>query len=257
MANAGKSEGILIGLDELLDTRMGTIGILSPETARTIIASESYSKREIDHFDGVNDIEYKMAYSERTALTLRNSIMTGVVFHLQGLLGQLKEQAVAGPTHDSIVVHVNCHPYRLSESEKKEMARVVLFRLTNGAQYSVLGRDLVSVEVIDMTPEELTPAHCKASYGAMYMYNPWTWMNLHTDAFKSTRIPEVILYAPRLYFQRKPTAQELQEFETQFKLDTNAKSVPDQFTWMEMQASPLVGVTHIDVSYFSSSVRPR
>ena len=250
MAHANKVEGIYVEIDGLLDTRLGTIGLLSPETARKIISSPSYLEREVDEFEGVGQLEFKMAYADRDKHTLYNSVMTGLVFHMQGLVWQLKKQAITTPFHDGIKLVVNLYPYSFSDAEREEFTRVILYRLNGGETEEAGEQDLVSVEYINIAQENLTPAHCKASYGAMYMYNPWHWLNLHTEALKAVRLPEVIVYAPRLFHDGKPDAKAL----AQFKMDFEGKA-PDPLTFDEMRVSPIAGVTLIDVSYFSSSVR--
>jgi|SRR6185312_5341776 len=253
MAHANKVEGILIGLDEVLDTRLGTIGLLSGEAAKQCLSSKQYFERETDEFDGVNMIEYKIRYAERDLAVLKNSVMTSAIFHLRDLLRQLKKQAVTTPNHDGVQVTVNLYPYPLSEEEKEELRRVLLERLNGGASLRVSGKDLVSIEFIYKKPEELTPAHCKASYGAMYMYNPWTWLNhfYKPETFETeVRLPEVIIYAPRLFHDGKPDADALRQYQAEF-----VGKAPDPLTFDEFRVSPIAGVTHLDVGYFSSSVR--
>lgn len=252
MAHANRFEGVLIGLDELLDTRMATIDLLSTEVARKIISSDNYHKRDVDEFDGINSIEYKIAYADRDNATLRNSVMTNVFLHLKGLVWQLKKQAVTGPMHDGVQLTVNIHPYSLSEEEREELARALQYRI-NGGDTNAVEQNLLKIEFIDLAPKNLTPAHCKASYGAMYMYNPWHWLNLHfkPEAFESAvRLPEVIIYAPRLFHDGKPDAQTLEQLKMEFE-----GKAPDPLTFDEMRVSPIAGVTLIDVMYFSSSVR--
>lgn len=250
MAHANRVEAILVGLDELLDTRLGTIGLLDETVARKLAASDAYFEREVDEFDGINAVEYKIAYADRNARNLRNSVMTKLMFHLRQVVTQLKQQAISQPEHDAVRVDVNIHPYSLSDEEKDEFRRVMKYHLNGGVDIKVFEQDLLSVDFINVSPEKLTPSHCKATYGAMYMYNPWTWLNLHTEALQTVRLPEVIVYAPRLYHDGKPDAQAL----NQFKMDFDGKA-PDPLTFDEMRVSPIAGVTLLDVSYFSSTVR--
>lgn len=252
MAHASKVEGILTGLDELLDTRLGTVGLLSPEAARKLLSTDAYHTRETDEFEGVNAVEYKIAYAERTVRNLRNSVMTPVVFHLRQVVKQLLWQAVSGPDHDAVRLTVNVYPYSdFSDEEKSELSRVLKYHMNGGVDIKAHEQPLLSVDFIDVAPEKLTPSHCKASYGAMYMYNPWAWLNLHTEALKAgPRLPEVIIYAPRLYHDGKPDAKEL----SRFQMDFDGKA-PDPLTFDEMRVSPIAGVTLLDVSQFSSSVR--
>jgi hypothetical protein len=232
MAHSGKVAGILVMIDCLLDTRLGTIAKLDTELARKVVSSETYFTREEDRFEGVNDILFKNAYLTRDKSTLTHSVMTAMVSGwLRGMINQLKEQALTGPEHDRVRVDVNIYPYQFSDEEKDELCKVLKFRLDGENADPAFGH-LLTVEVIDKPIEQLTPQFCKASYGAMVMYDPWTWMNTHfyPEVFETAiRLPEVLLYAPRIYFDRKPTAAELKEFEMQFRMQASVKP-PDQFT---------------------------
>ncbi len=253
MAHANKVEGILVDLDSLLDTRLGTLSGISPDLARQALTAPGYLTRTTDTFVGVEEAVYKAAYAQRDIQTLKQSVMTGIVSYLRSILKQLKDQAVTQPTHDAIRVDVNVFPYDPSPDELAVLHEVLLYRLTGGMATEAQEFDLVTVDIVNYSPESLTPAHCKANYGALVMYDPWNWLNLHSEAFpdRTKRLPEVILYAPRLYSNREPNEKELSD------LKMELRNIPDPFTSLEMAISPIVGLTLIDVVHFSSSVRPR
>lgn len=237
MAQANRIEKLYVELDCLLDTRLGTIAQHWPETASAIVASGEFHKREVDNFAGVDTDAYQQAYSRRNVVTLMHSVATNLFGYLLKILGQLETQALLRPYHDSVAIDVNIHPYVLSAAEKEEMVKMIAHRI----------RGLARVSLVDIKPEQLDPKHCKSSYGAMFMYDPWTWMNLQSDAFATTRLPEVILYAPKIYTNRRPSDDELAQL---------TKDAPHPFTAMEMYSSPIVGLTLIEVANFSSSIRP-
>jgi hypothetical protein len=236
-AQAIKVEKLLVELDCLLDTRLGTCGLISAETTEAMLASGKYHSREIDVFDGFDMEEFRRVYNRRDTNTLANSVATNLFKFLLEIIGQLSRQALARPYLDAVEVEVNTHPYTLSDAEKEMMVKVIAHRI----------RNLAKVSLVDIAPEKLDPKYCKASFGAMFMYDPWTWLNLQTDAFITTRLPEVLLYAPKLYTHKRPSDDELERL---------TKDAPHPFLAAEMQSSPLVGLTLIDVAYFSSSVRP-
>jgi hypothetical protein len=249
MAYANKAEGLYIELDALLDTRLGTIAKLSNEAAQSIVSSDSYFSRDMDLFEGVNQIEYLNSYLTRDKMTLKKSVMTNAITFLKSVVRQLILQAVSGPTHDRVFVHVNTYPYAFSQDEVEELEAVVLYRLNEGIDPDSPGYQLLSVQRVHFSTKELTPQHCKSHYGAMFMYDPWNWMNLHSKTFEKVRLPEVLLYCPKLYFNKRPSPEEIKDIKSQ------APNAPDVFTATEMQTSPLVGLTYLDVAQFSSSIR--
>lgn len=251
MAHANKDEGIYIELDCLLDTRLGTVGLLSTTAARELLLSNCYLERQSDVFDSVGTLAYRNLYRDRDVKTLRNSVLTGLIDqHVRGLLKQLLYQAMTQPTHDRIVFDINIFPYSLSEEEKEELSRVIEFRLHGGTEASPVERSLVKVEVVNLRPELLTPAHCRAKYGAMYMYDVGPWLGVQYEALKSLRIPEILVYAPRIYHGKIPSTAEVEELRQLLRIDAS-----DPFTLTEMQLSPIAGVRMLPASYFSSSVR--
>lgn len=251
MAHANKGEGIYIELDCLLDTRLGTVGLISAKAARDLLLSDKYLDRECDVFENVGTMQYKNLYRDRDAATLRNSVLTGLIDqHVRGLLQQLKHQAMTQPTHDWIDVHVNIFPYSLSEDEKEELVRVLDFRLHGGAEPSPVERNLVRVSVVDIKPELLSPAHCRAHYGAMYMYDVGPWLGVQYEAMKALRIPEILVYVPKIYHGNIPSAAEIEELRQMLRIDAS-----DPFTLTEMQLSPIAGVRMLPAAYFSSSIR--
>jgi hypothetical protein len=76
----------------------------------------------------------------------------------------------------------------------------------------------------------------------MFMYDYGHWMNLHSEAFKETRLSEIHLVAPALYFNEKPDEKTLKEL---------LREAAHPFQAMMMLATPLVGLELVDIKYFS------
>lgn len=251
MAHANRDEGLYIELDSVLDTRLGTISKVSLALAEGLLRSTQYFERDQDIFDGVPVMEYARLWKERNVETLKRSVLTNLISqHVRHVLEQLKYQAMTQPKHDSIRVDINIYPYRLSQEVEAELVRVIEYHLNGGAVPSAEERSLVRVEIIDRRPEAMTPSFCKERYGAMWMYDPGPWLGSQNEAFNTLRIPEVLVYVPKLYHGKKPNEAELSEIRMAVQGRTS-----DPFTLAEMQLSPIAGVQMLDVSDFSSSVR--
>lgn len=230
--NAGdRKEGIYVELDVLLDTRLGTLAKLDPKLADTALDGNYHSRRD-DNFPGVDIQAYKDAYANRDVETLALSTVTNAVLLIKNLASTLNEQAVARPYHDGVRITVNVYPYQLSGEECEAIQKAILIWLGNSSP----------VDLISVAPIDLTPSYCKGQYSMMIMYEYEQWMEMQTKAFEKTRIPEITLFVPAIYFNKTPTDQELESA-------TRDGAHPQMA--IEMLASPLVELRLIDVKYFS------
>jgi hypothetical protein len=160
-------------------------------------------------------------------------MLSGAVDFLHDVTAALAEQASTRPYHDGGKLVVNTHPYTptLTSDELDEIGRAIAARMDGHAP----------VELVDISPESLTPYHCKHAYAMMMVYDFGAWMETHSEAFKTTQLPEVALYSPRLYSKR-PREDELQ---------TVTKEIMHPVQAIEMMASPLISLKLMDVKHFS------
>lgn len=226
-----KIEAVLVELDCLLDTRLGTIARLSPEAAVTALQN-GYHNRSIDTFTGVDSEAFKQLYAQRDEQTLMVSTVTNLTLSLARLVAGIADQIFSRPFHNGVEMIVNLYPYLLNEEVQTEIGRAIAARIV----------DHCPVKLVRITPEELTPQHCKAAYAMMVMYDPHTWMNLHAEAFKYTQIREIALLAPAIYFNKVPTVEELSH-----AVAKNAHPLQA----IQKLAASLVGLDLIDIEYFS------
>lgn len=232
-----KLENIYVNLDALLDTRLGTINKHSKELATAIIASGTYHQREIDDFVGFDRETFKAHYALRDIETLKNSVVTNVIYFLKNLVSELTEQAIQRPYHDGCRVIVNYFPYTLTNEEQAEFESVI----------STWLRNLVQVELINVPLKDLTPLHCKNNYSAMITYDYEEWLEMHTEAFKSVRLPDINMFAPAIYFNKKPTETELEEL---------VRTSMHPMRAIEVLAAPIIGLRLLDASVFSVLTPP-
>jgi hypothetical protein len=224
-------QGVYVELDVLLDTRLGTIARISEDAAIKTLEN-GYHTREIDMFEFVDTEAFKTLYAQRDSSTLSKSMCSGAIELIRDLVGLLSEQAQLTPYHSGARVVVNTYPYSLSAEEQSEIGKAI----------AVWMNGLALVELVDLKPEELTPNHCKSNFAMMLMYEYEHWMEMHTEAFRTTQLPEVKLLVPMLYFKARPSAEELAQC---------IKEAAHPMHALEIQASPLIGLQMTDVKYFS------
>lgn len=231
-----KTETIYVELDALLDTRLATIARLDKSVAESIVEN-GYHSRNADWFDGIDMNEFQRLYKERNADILPYALLTNMMGVLNQLIKDLLKQAIARPYFDGVKLEVNTFPYRLTDEEESLLGRAV-------ASYMPAG---ITVELVYLTLEDLTPAYCKDRYAVMVMYEYDPWMSLHAEKWASTILTDIIVFSPRIYYGKPPSAEDLKSV---------PKHVPDPLTSMEHTASAIVGLSLIDVMYFSVLTTP-
>jgi hypothetical protein len=233
MASANRREPLLIQLDVLLDTRLGTIAQHWGDEVAFGVLETGYHARETDTFKGIDKDEFQARYKQRNVETLKHSRVTNAVTLLRQLVAVLTEQGLTTPFHDGPKILVNLFPYELSSDERDAIGTAVA---------AWIGIP-TPIELVFLPPEDLTPSHCKQSYSLMMFYEYDHWLNIHTAGFKRSLLPEVTLLAPAIYFAGPvPAPEELKRIMSEAMHPLAAA---------EMLASPLIGLQLIDVEHFS------
>lgn len=236
MSKEDTRQGILVELDCLLDTRLGTLARLGDDVAEKTLFSGSYHTREIDLFEHADMKAYKTLYAQRDSITLSKSMPTGIVRLLRQLAAALTDQAIQRPYHSGAKIVVNTYPYSstLSGEEKDEIQKSIADWLVGSTAI---------VELTSASHESLTPERIAASnIAAMFMYTPNDWMNAQATGFERKQLPDVSLFGPALYELARPSdeeiAQQIQDFAHPFRA-------------LELQAKPLIDLQLLPALQFS------
>ena len=236
MSKSKKLEEIYVDLDVLLDTRLGTLARMDSSLAEKVASDPNYRSRRTDAFEILDEqqlLQFRELYKNRNADTIKRSMVTNGIQLLKETVKLLAEQAVVRPYHDGSKVVVNMWPYTetLSEEEYIEIGKAITVWMGGSTP----------VELFTTAPENLHPELCKNTYAMMIKYDYEDWMNLQTDAFRKSRLPDMTLLAPAV-FLKNYTDEEIKKV-------TKESMHPIQE--LEMLASPLISLTLIDVAYFS------
>jgi hypothetical protein len=226
-------------LDTLLDTRMGTLALMSQDIAASVLLSGNYHKRESDQFAGVDMQVFRDLYAKRDVETLKAARPTKAMFLLNSLVRYLKEQATVRPYHQAAKVVINTFPYKLDREEEAELGTVIATWISG----------LAPVELVFMSPQQLTPLFIKQqSYSSMLMYEYDPWMSLHYSPEQkgALLLQDVSIFAPAIYFSDRPSDEQIQR-----TIDIAAHPLQA----VEILGRALCGLNLIDVEYFSI-IRP-
>jgi hypothetical protein len=228
------SEGqvdIYVSLDELFDTRWGTLNLMGGEAAEWALTHD-YQTRLSDDFPGIKKDEFKERYAKRNVETLAATMMTSMYKMLNRLADTVAEQMATRPYYKGCKIVVNCYPYQLSPEVEEEIWKVVRIRTL----------DQLPVKLVNYPISELTPSRCKKEFGVLIMYNPQEWFNTHMPALERNPMPEVIMLSPKIHHILNPNEEQMQQL-----LDQGAAP----FLAFEMLARPLVSLDLIEVAYFN------
>ena len=237
MASNIKLETIYVDLDALMDTRLGTIHQYDSSLAAKVVSSGTYHNRDIDEFvfadgTGLDKDTFKELYSKRDKSVLTCSTITNVMHLLKSLVNTFREQAIVRPYHDGCRIYINLYPYVLSDDEISIMRSAI----------DVWLKQFVPIDFINLNPVMLSPSYCKQTFAIMIKYEYEEWLNVNASAFENCRLPEVSLYAPAIYFNKKPTEEELAE---------SIKKAKHPMIAIESLVSPLICLRLFDAELFS------
>jgi hypothetical protein len=196
-AKDGQVIGFLVELDVILDTRLGLMDVLHPETAVKLISNPTYFRRKTDHFEalcGYPDKAYEEAWKTRTKEVLAHSINTPALDMLHYSVLEAEHRAATHPAFSGVRVDINIYPYDLNEEERTCMALSIAQRAGWKAP----------IRIVNQPPQYYDPKMVKEDYDVMMLYNVNAWLDAHKVALTGfDRIPGVTLYLPRLMPEEK------------------------------------------------------
>lgn len=224
--------GVYLDLDCIMDTRLATLYLIHPSLSKEALEN-NYNKRQEDAFPKLSREMFRKAYKERRVDTLMQSTTTNVIAFLKPIVKQLIIETVTTPYAKDAKIWLNTYPYKLSADYVNAIGEQLHEELAGQMQ----------IEIVHMAPQYITPLWCKEHMSIMFMYDFEDWLEMHTEAFKKTRISEVQLYVPRLYLKGVPTNEKVTEV-------TNHIGGP--FEQFELAAAILIGLNFLDIEIFSS-----
>ena len=187
-----KGYRVLVDLDSILDTRLGTIALLSQEAAKALGPSKEYISRETDIFSTldsrIDDVEFRDRYLKRNEDTLKCSVITDIPYQLGISVKNLTHHVDNGLMGGIIEIVVNTYPYRLSE-EVRDLLRLAM-------QQFIPMPGNVTIEYIDVYA--LSPSLIKSRYDEWYAYHIDEWLSIHQQSILTSIMKPVLVTLPRL-----------------------------------------------------------
>lgn len=234
--NIDIEQRILVELDALLDTRVGTLDLIDESYSIAAVKNPQYYKRLSDDFSkicGIDNCIYQAKYDARDIETLQHSMLSGAIFKLCDICVELERQRLKTPYTKSVEVVINLWPYRLDEETAFEIENAVSCHLPPDVKVSSIFTPL----------NELTPSLIKARFTGAIFYNFREWAKTNYVLLNDTPIAGVTVLAPKLQFGRDTpfTAEELQ-----IPKELNM----DPYDFLAVIHLPVIGLEWLDIAHY-------
>lgn len=181
-------------LDSLMDTRMGVISQLSPESAVELVSSEEYWNRERDDWETltkgqVTQEAFKEAWEKRDVTTLQSSVVTQLFLVINQVFGDHHLIRMEGLIDAGLRLEVNIHPYELTPVEVQVLEGVLKEYCFEGLLVTFISKPL----------EEITPEFLFERYSGALIYEFPKWLKRHAWELGRLKGRDFNMIVPRLF----------------------------------------------------------
>lgn len=159
---------MLVELDALFDTVMGTLGALSPQMALKVVTSENYTYRFIDLFEGFDKQEFLDRYNKRDRVILKNSSVTPILRHVHDFTQRVMDKTFNSPVLNDCTIVVNTYPYVLEDSEKEIIRKILRHKLPLKPE----------IDFVHLALDKLNPFYISREFEAVILYNFNSWLKI-------------------------------------------------------------------------------
>lgn len=232
---------IYVSLDELLDTRLGFIGMVKPELLDDYLepGNPKYFKRMHDSVLwndlGITEVDWYRIREKRTVDLLRASVITHipkVIMRIIKYYHQSQDKQLGGW---DITLNINTYPYQLTPEELTEIREILEETIP-----------LVSrINFFEASLKGLTPNYLKNNFDYVLLYDFHFWSKIHAEELKKMYLTNMHFFVPRL-FNSLPTDEDFKGLEKVLEMDP--------FKLLEGAISYKMGLTFIPASDFSSAL---
>ena len=233
------THAVMVDLDAIIDTRIGTVSMLDPTLACVLVEGE-YAKRTHDFFKTMSTVftaeEYEKAYAERNRNALEQSTETGILdFIGDMILSQMGEQT--SPIDEQMYrIFLNTAPYNLTEAEKAELTTLLQVRIPMAHQ----------VSIVTIPRHFLTPGYFRSNkIGTYVTYEATDWLKAFHAELEKAPMCSFHLVGPEL----TETAVDVSTLNDEAM---EAYSNVGPFRAFELAAMPYLSVRLIPAKAFST-----
>lgn len=227
---------ILIELDALLDTRIGTMALIDNEAATKMLSTD-YTARLQDHFGHfsttVTDEAFREAYEKRDVDTLKVSRLTRMGEYLREMTIDIEKKIINEPVYESVVVIIDTGHYDLTPEQR--------FYFEEAVKQFV--GPLTEVRSDRVGTIGLLPHGLESRFDVVIIYHFHEWYEYHLNALAKTKCPRVTIICPALASHKKEIKPE------DFKDEQG--NIVNPFEATRVMLAEFIGVRMIEPKEFS------
>lgn len=231
-----KIHSIFVELDCLLDTRLGTLAAVD-DNLMMLALENGFIVRNEENFPPLEKSTFLELYKTRDKDILKISPMTMCVDFIKDLSFTILKSAVDTPLCSGVEIVINTHPYNLTNKEAVDLI----------TSFAVLTNKFISIKLVNLSYEQLTPSFCVKNFASMFFYQYDSWLDVQAtnNTFKNVNATKLIVYGPKIFFNRVPT------FEEKRKLEKDKINI---FEMVQEMAASLVDLNLLDIAVFSVDI---
>ena len=237
---------VLVDLNALLDTRLGTIAMFDESIAVRLSTDTRYVNRHYDHFEELVDHpdfkhdDYVETYQKQNEITLAHSRPTPMMVQLPAIMNGYVADCINNPDKEYVDLHINISPYNdLSAETITEIKAAISIGMS----------EHVNIKTVSLPINVLSPPYLKENYSHWITYDYGSWFSFHflskeklsEKELQTYSNPRFTIYAPML-FKDKEAYQKYQE--------VNAAE-PDK----EKQNNPFISMYFLVYTFFGLEYR--
>lgn len=227
--------GLLIDLDALFDTRLGTLILNNYDDLVRIFVANKYHIRLDDGFNNMIDKDkFYENYAKRNKETLANSTLSLCIDIVKDFVATTLKTDPVNPIVFYPKIYINTYPYQLTKEETDNIILGIYSHLKCKAQ----------VETVSLDPSMLTIDFINQNLSVIIMYEYNKWLDTQTELgnFNKGACPQVTLIGPRLFFKETPKS---------------ATEVDKTFTILDNIAKPFINLELLPSLFFSTFLKAR
>lgn len=181
---------MLVELDAILDTRLGTIAKFGREAYVQALAG-GYYFRNSDHFEGIDPVKFRQLYRERDAVTLSLSMISHVITLIKDFVARVNVVSVSAPVKKVPRVDINMYPYNPPKRVQAMMEKAI----------RALVKDRFDMSFVRYSPSDLHYDLVKFTYDHLVMYHLGPWLEANAEDWKrrDRGLPDVTVFFPALH----------------------------------------------------------
>ena len=183
------SQNVIIDLDSLVDSRVGHLFRCYPAIFKDIEFDEVAKRPCMFKFNDLEEDVFKSTYSDRNTDDLKSARPTLLLYNLRSHLNPSYTKGIMQPTHEPLKLSINVYPYDLTDADAEELKNCI-------RSWTF---DDLSIDIVSISTEDLTPSYLKSKYQILYMFNFVEWVELHRKELGECNIPKVVVYTPAFF----------------------------------------------------------